>query len=239
MKTISLSQTMRSALVAFLSVFIISTFVSCSSDDDGNQTDNWMSWVGYVHLDLSTKGSVKVKYTDVRVNPQQTQCYVEGHYYNITPYTNWSYRISDGTFIFSRKTCYFFESNSKGYMLLPDNNLLSEVYLCDSEYQAIKQGCYKISLGGSGSSSGSGSTGGGSGSSSDDVAGHTYYKTVTALVFTEVSSKTTGYEFKNVDIYKRERITIFVSELTNSLYLRATDIPPMVIIAYPDIIISL
>ncbi len=194
---------MRSALVAFLSVFIISALVSCSSDDDSNQTDSWTSWVGYLFLDSSTKSSIKIKYSDVRINPQRTKCYVEGNYYDVKSYTDWCYKISDGSFLFSHETCYFFESNNRGYMLVPDTELLKEVYICDNEYKAIFQGCHKISLGGSGTSSGNTGSGSSGSTDSDDVAGHTYYTTVRAIVFTEIGSKTTDCSYENVDIYKK------------------------------------
>lgn len=186
--------------------------ISCSSssDDDG-PAGEWQSWSTMDHciaLDKSNYEVLKSIASNVPVDFGSMRCYVNKQYYRISSYQNWVFYLQDGSFLFSNETLYFFEKDGMAYMLKNANNT---IYKSKSLREPFEYNCRtRIYLGLYNTPGG-----GGGGSTS----GYTLYKTVTALVLTEVYNDVTKTSYKTMGIYKKSGSSYYYIKLDTNLYL--------------------
>ena len=161
-----------------------------------------------VALDQSNFESLKYIAQDVPVDFNSMRCYVSKQYYSIYSYQNWVFYLQDGAFLFSNETTYFFEKDGMAYMLANRN---SPIYKSKTLTEPFKNNCRnRIYLGLYNTHGG----GGGGGSTS----GYTLYKTVTALVLTEVRDNVTETSYETVGIYKKSGSSYYYLKLGTNHY---------------------
>ena len=170
--------------------------ISCSSSsDDDEPAGEWQNWSTMnlcIALDQSNYETLKGVGSDIPVDFGSMRCYVDKQYYSISCYQNWVFYLQDGSFLFSNETLYFFEKDGMAYMLANGNE---SIYISKTLNDPFKKNCRnRIYLGLYNTPGG----GGGGGSTS----GYTLYKTVTALVLTEVQHDITKTSYESVGIYK-------------------------------------
>ena len=193
------------------SVFLGAMMISCSSSsDDDEPAGEWQNWstMDYCFaLDQSNFESLKYIAQDVPVDFNSMRCYVSKQYYSISSYQNWVFYLQDGSYLFSNETTYFFEKDGMAYMLTNEN---SPIYKSKTLNDPFKYNCRNRIYLGLYNTPG----GGGGGSTS----GYTLYKTVTALVLTEVRDDVTETSYESVGIYKKSGSSYYYLKLGTNLY---------------------
>lgn len=161
-----------------------------------------------IALDKSNYDVLKSIASNVPVDFSSMRCYVNKQYYSISSYQNWFFYLQDGSLLFSNETLYFFEKDGMAYMLSNANNT---IYKSKSLSGPFKHNCKtRIYLG-------LYNTPGGGGGGS--TLGYTLYKTVTALVLTEVEHNVTKTSYKTMGIYKKSGSSYYYIKLDTNLYL--------------------
>lgn len=194
------------------SVFLGAMMISCSSSsDDDEPAGEWQNWSTMnlcIALDQSNYETLKGVGSDIPVDFGSMRCYVDKQYYSISCYQNWVFYLQDGSFLFSNETLYFFEKDGMAYMLANGNE---SIYISKTLNDPFKKNCRnRIYLGLYNTPGG----GGGGGSTS----GYTLYKTVTALVLTEVQHDITKTSYESVGIYKKSGSSSYYIKLGTNLY---------------------